>query len=93
MGETCDEELILGQTSSQFTSSCSLEDEGDTGPRKPPGTGAQLWGRVRSTLLRQKVKTAQIGERISYISYHGWSVLRNREGIVYFFIYPSLYSR
>nr|XP_046206362.1 breakpoint cluster region protein-like isoform X4 [Oncorhynchus gorbuscha] len=55
MGEICDEELILDQTSSQFTSSCSLEDEEDTGPRKPPGTGARLWGRVRSTLLRQKL--------------------------------------
>lgn len=61
MGETCTEELILDQTSSLIgevnTSSCSLEDEGDTGPRKPPGTGARLWGKVRSTLLRQKVKT------------------------------------
>lgn len=34
----------------------SLEEEGDTSPRKPRNTGARLWDRVRSRLLRQKVK-------------------------------------
>lgn len=36
--------------------SSSVEEEGDTVPRKPPSTGARLWDRVRSSLLRPKVK-------------------------------------
>lgn len=34
-----------------------LEEEGDATPRKPPSTGARLWDRVRSSLLKPKVKT------------------------------------
>lgn len=35
----------------------SLEgEEGDTAPRKPQSTGARLWDRVRSSVLRRKVK-------------------------------------
>lgn len=34
-----------------------LEEEGDTAPRKSPSTGVRLWDRVRSSLLRPKVKT------------------------------------
>lgn len=38
--------------------SCGVaEEEGDTAQRKPPGTGARLWDRVRSSLIRPKVKT------------------------------------
>lgn len=36
--------------------SSGLEEEGDTATRKAPGTGARLWDRVRSSLLRPKVK-------------------------------------
>ncbi len=36
--------------------SSGLEEEGDAAPRKPPNTGARLWDRVRSSLLRPKVK-------------------------------------
>lgn len=37
--------------------SSGVEEDGDTAPRKPPSTGARLWDRVRSSLLRPKVKT------------------------------------
>lgn len=33
-----------------------LEEEEDAAPRKVPSTGARLWDRVRSSLLRPKVK-------------------------------------
>lgn len=33
-----------------------VEEEGDMVPRKPSGTGGRLWDRVRSSLLRPKVK-------------------------------------
>lgn len=32
-----------------------LEEEGDTTLRKPTSTGARLWERVRSSLIRPKV--------------------------------------
>lgn len=37
--------------------SSGLEEEGDAALRKPPSAGARLWDRVRSSLLRPKVKT------------------------------------
>jgi len=47
----------------ELISSCEVEEEEkqdeeeevDIGLRRGPSTGARLWGRVRSTLLRQKV--------------------------------------
>lgn len=33
-----------------------VEEEGDTATRKVPGTGARLWERVRSSLIKPKVK-------------------------------------
>ncbi|KTF93913.1 hypothetical protein cypCar_00001884 [Cyprinus carpio] len=47
----------------ELISSCAVEEEEkqeddeevDTGLRKGPSSGARLWGRVRSTLLRQKL--------------------------------------
>ena len=57
MSDICESELDqnVDQISSRFVSTCSLEEEGDPGPGRPQGTGARLWGRVRNTLLRQKV--------------------------------------
>lgn len=40
--------------------SSGLEEEGDAAPRKPPNTGARLWDRVRSSLLRPKVTTCRV---------------------------------
>lgn len=37
-----------------------LEEEGDMALRKAPGTGARLWDRVRSSLLRPKVKQWEV---------------------------------
>lgn len=34
---------------------CCLEAGNEPGAKRPPNTGARLWGRVRSKLLRQKV--------------------------------------
>lgn len=50
----------------ELISSCAVEEEEkqeedeevDIGLRRSPSTGARLWGRVRSTLLRQKVMRA-----------------------------------
>lgn len=50
----------------ELISSCAVEEEEkreedeevDTGLRRGPSTGARLWGRVRSTFLRQKVTRA-----------------------------------
>lgn len=50
----------------ELISSCAVEEEEkqeedeemDIGLRRGPSTGARLWGRVRSTLLRQKVTRA-----------------------------------
>ncbi len=41
-----------------------VEEEGDAAPRRPAGTGARLWDRVRSSLLRQKVnaRTVRLGQ-------------------------------
>lgn len=33
------------------------EEEGDPTVRKPPGTGARLWDRVRNSLIKPMVKT------------------------------------
>lgn len=52
----------------EFISSCAVEEEEkpeedeevDTGLRRGPSTGARLWGRVRNTLLRQKVTRASL---------------------------------
>lgn len=46
----------------ELNSSCSVEDEEeevevDVGLRRSSSTGARLWGRVRNTLLRQKVNS------------------------------------
>lgn len=41
-------------------SSNGLEEEGDTAVRKPQSTGARLWDRVRSSLLRPKVKRWEV---------------------------------
>lgn len=34
---------------------CCLDQLEEPGSKRPPNTGARLWGRVRSKLLRQKV--------------------------------------
>lgn len=34
---------------------CCLDRLEEPGSKRPPNTGARLWGRVRSKLLRQKV--------------------------------------
>lgn len=45
----------------EFLNNCEVEkqekgeEEVDSGMRRHPSTGARLWGRVRNTLLRQKV--------------------------------------
>lgn len=52
----------------ELISSCAVEEEEkqeedeevDTGLRRGPSTGARLWGRVRNTLLRQKVMRASL---------------------------------
>lgn len=44
----------------------SLEEEGDTSPRKTRNTGARLWDRVRSRLLRPKVTGVMSKENIRY---------------------------
>lgn len=49
-----DEAESVDQTSS------GLEEEGDTTQRKPPSTGGRLWDRVRSSLLRPKVKILKL---------------------------------
>lgn len=36
--------------------SSGVEEEGDTALRKTPSTGAGLWDRVRSSLIKPKVK-------------------------------------
>lgn len=41
-----------------------LEEEGDSALRKPASTGARLWDRVRSSLLRPKVKRWEEGCRL-----------------------------
>ena len=35
---------------------CCLDPLEEPGSKRPPNTGARLWGRVRSKLLRQKVR-------------------------------------
>lgn len=62
----CASEVSLGQTNS----SSSVEEEGDTAPMKPTGTGARLWDRVRSTLLRPKVKIRNTEGGWAYIGWH-----------------------
>lgn len=47
-------ESIPNEEESVDQADSGLED--DTAPRKPPSTGARLWDRVRSSLLRPKVK-------------------------------------
>lgn len=47
----------------ESNSSCSVEEEEeevevDVGLRRASSTGARLWGRVRNTLLRQKVNSS-----------------------------------
>lgn len=37
-------------------------EEGDVSPRKAPSSGACLWDRVRSRLLRPKVKNGPVPE-------------------------------
>lgn len=49
-------ESNLNEEESLDRTSSGLEEEGDTAPRKTPSTGARLWDRVRSSLLRPKVK-------------------------------------
>lgn len=49
--------------------SSGLEEEGDTAPRKPPSTGGRLWDRVRSSLLRPKVKIWKVRRELVCI---GW---------------------
>lgn len=40
--------------------SSGLEEEEDMVPRKPSSTGVRLWDRVRSSLLRPKVKMLKV---------------------------------
>lgn len=49
-------ESNLNEEESLDQASSGLEEEGDAAPRKTPSTGARLWDRVRSSLLRPKVK-------------------------------------
>lgn len=51
---TPNEEESVDQVSS------SLEEEGDTALRKAPRTGARLWDRVCSSLLRPKVMEKEL---------------------------------
>ncbi|KAG9354658.1 hypothetical protein JZ751_001371 [Albula glossodonta] len=55
MSEAQAGEGTADKTCGQFLGSCSLEGEEDGGTNKPAGTGARLWGRVRNTILRQKL--------------------------------------
>lgn len=36
------------------------EEEGDSAPRKSPSSGARLWDKVRSSLIRPKVKICKV---------------------------------
>lgn len=49
-----DEDDNVDQTNS------GLEEEGDTTVKKPPVTGSRLWDRVRSSLLKPKVKRKEV---------------------------------
>lgn len=40
---------------------CCLDPLEEPGSKRPPNTGARLWGRVRSKLLRQKVLLGDLG--------------------------------
>lgn len=40
---------------------CCLDPLEEPGSKRPPNTGARLWGRVRSKLLRQKVPVGPEG--------------------------------
>lgn len=42
---------------------CCLDRLEEPGSKRPPNTGARLWGRVRSKLLRQKVLAGDQGCR------------------------------
>lgn len=42
---------------------CCLDRLEEPGSKRPPNTGARLWGRVRSKLLRQKVLAGGRGTR------------------------------
>lgn len=42
---------------------CCLDQLEEPGGKRPPNTGARLWGRVRSKLLRQKVLEGTGGGR------------------------------
>lgn len=46
---------------------CCLDPLEEPGSKRPPNTGARLWGRVRSKLLRQKVLVGDLRGR------RGWT--------------------
>lgn len=66
---------------------CCLDQLEEPGGKRPPNTGARLWGRVRSKLLRQKVLEGPGGGRKG-----GQEGLREGWGLGDRSVPPSLWS-